>query len=115
MQEKTETIKEFLLRGEKEELFLISDIAQHGCGGGTISELIYYWDINKFYDKHHEEIWEELEEIGGLKELLEGTRKGGMNAPPSSDAHFKCLLTWVAVENVACRILNERIADNKVA
>ena len=115
MQEKTETIKEFLLRGEKEELFLISDISKHGCGGGIISELIYYNDINKFYDKHHEQIWEELEEIGGLKELLEGTRKGGMNAPPSSDAHFKCLLTWVAVENVACRILNERIADNKVA
>ena len=104
----TETIREFLLKGEKEKDFLISDIAKHGCGGGTVGELIYYNDINKFYDKHHEEIWEELEEIGGLKELLEGTRKGGMNAPPASDAHFKCLLTWVAVEGVACHILNER-------
>ena len=51
----TETIKEFLLKGEKEEDFLISDIAKHGCGCGTVSELIYYNDINKFYDKHHEE------------------------------------------------------------
>ena len=105
---KKETIREFLLKNEKEERFLISDVATHGCSGGTISELIYYHDINKFYDKHHEEIWEELEENGGLKELLEGTREGGINAPPSSDAHFKCLLTWVAVESVACKILNER-------
>ena len=98
-------IKEFLLKGEKEELFLIRDISKHGCGGGTISELIYYNDINKFYDKHHEEIWEELEEIGGLKDLINGTNR---NTEPSSDAHFKCLLTWIAVEGVACHILNER-------
>ena len=49
-----DTIKEYLLKGEKEKGFLISDVANHGCSGGTISELIYYNDINKFYDKHHE-------------------------------------------------------------
>jgi hypothetical protein len=101
----TETIREFLLKGEKEELFLISDISKHGCGGGTISELIYYNDINKFYDKHHQEIWKELDELGGLKELLKGTDD---LTEPNSDAHFKCLITWIAVEGVACKILNER-------
>ena len=37
----TQTIREFLLKGEKEKSFLISDIAKHGCGGGTVGELIY--------------------------------------------------------------------------
>ena len=46
-----ETIREFLLRGEKEERFLISDVAEHGCSGGTISELIYYDDTVKFHDE----------------------------------------------------------------
>jgi len=101
----TQTIREFLLKGEREDDFLISDISKHGCGGGTIGELIYYYDINKFYDKHHEEIWEELEEIGGLKDLMSGTTK---DTEPSSDAHLKCLITWLAVEGVACKILNER-------
>ena len=100
---KNETIREFLLRGEKEENFVIKDISNHGCGGGVISELIYYWDINKFYDKHHQEIWDEIEELGGLTQLgfTEDTQ-------PSSDKHFKCVLTWIAVEGVACKILNER-------
>ena len=100
---KNETIREFLLRGEKEEDFVIKDISTHGSSGGVISELIYYWDINKFYDKHHQEIWDEIEELGGLTQLgfTEDTQ-------PSSDKHFKCVLTWIAVEGVACKILNER-------
>ena len=110
MKAKKETIKEFLLRGEKEESFLINDVAHHGCGGGTISALIYYWAINKFYDKHYEEIWDEVNELGGLINLgfTEKTQ-------PTCDSHFKCVLTWLAVESVACHIINERIADNKVA
>ncbi len=47
-----ETIREFLLRGEKEERFLISDVAKHGCSGGTINQLIYYDDTVKFHDEH---------------------------------------------------------------
>ena len=57
------SVKEYLLKGEKEERFLIKDVADHGCSGGTISELIYYEDCNKFYDKHHEEIWDEVTEL----------------------------------------------------
>ena len=101
----TQTIREYLLKGEKESDFLISDVAKHGCGGGTVGELIYYEEIDFFYDKHHEEIWEELDQSGGLKDLINRTNR---NTEPSSDAHFKCLLTWVAVEGVACKILNER-------
>ena len=39
---KNETIRDFLLRGEKEDNFVIKDISTHGCGGGVISELIYF-------------------------------------------------------------------------
>ena len=104
---KKETIREFLLRGEKEELFLISDVATHGCSGGTISELIYYEDCNKFYDKHHEEIWDEVNELGGLKELI---TLNGLDYPDSNDT-FKCALTWLTVESIAQRIINEREDD----
>ena len=100
-----ETIREFLLRGEKEEDFVIKDISTHGCSGGVISELIYYWDINKFYDKHNEEIWDEINEIGGLTELI---KEKDAKLQPACDSHFKCFLTWCAVECVACKILNER-------
>jgi len=104
---KKETIREFLLRGEKEERFLISDVATHGCSGGTISELIYYEDCNKFYDKHHEEIWDEVNELGGLKELI---TLNGLDYPDSNDT-FKCALTWLTVESIAQRIINEREDD----
>ena len=101
---KKETIEEFLLRGEKQSSFLISDVATHGCSGGTISELIYYNDINKFYDKHHEKIWDEVNELGGLKELITAN---GLDYP-NSDNTFKCVLTWLTVESISQRIANER-------
>ncbi len=108
---KKETIREFLLRGEKEERFLISDVATHGCSGGTISELIYYEDCNKFYDKHHEEIWDEVNELGGLKELI---ALNGLDYPDSDDT-FKCTLTWLTVESIAQRIMDEKEDDRKTA
>ena len=55
------SVKEYLLKGEKEERFLIKDVADHGCSGGTISELIYYEDTVKFHDEHEDEIWSEIQ------------------------------------------------------
>ena len=69
-----------------------------------ISELIYYWDINKFYDKHNEEIWDEINNWWLNRNIKEKDAK----LQPTCDSHFKCVLTWVAVECVACKILNER-------
>ena len=39
-------IKQWLVLGEKEERFLIEDIANHGCEGG-IGGLIYYWETTE--------------------------------------------------------------------
>ena len=41
------TINSWLLQGQKEEQFLISDIAKHGCAGG-IGGLIYYNETASF-------------------------------------------------------------------
>jgi hypothetical protein len=34
------TINSWLLQGQKEEQFLISDIAKHGCAGGDLDHTI---------------------------------------------------------------------------
>ena len=103
----TQTIREFLLKGEKEELFLISDVAKHGCGGGTISELIYYDDTAKFHDKHEDEIWDELitmsEDFGNSPLELIASFNGGEEV--SSMTSLKNLLSWWVCETIARRIM----------
>ena len=117
MKAEKETIREFLLRGEKEESFLISDVAKHGCSGGTISELIYYDDTAKFHDKHEAEIWDEVDNEAGeygyssleYIDLL----KGGKEV--SSITGLKNLLSWGGCESIAQRRMDEREQDKEVA
>jgi hypothetical protein len=111
----SETIRQFLLKGEKEKNFLISDVAKHGCSGGTISELIYYDDTIKFHDKHEAEIWDEVNNEAGeygyssleYIDLL----KGGKEV--SSITGLKNLLSWWACEVIARRIMDEREDDRQ--
>ena len=105
-----ETIRQFLLRGEKEERFLISDVANHGCSGGTISELIYYEDSVKFYNDHEDEIWDELsnmaEDLGETIPFMISNFRGCKNV--DSAETFKNLLAWWICEHIARRISDER-------
>ena len=105
-----ETVAEFLLRGEKEERFLISDVATHGCSGGTISELIYYDDTVKFYNKHEAEIWDELnntaENLGETIPFMISNFRGCKDI--WSATTFKNLLAWWICEHIARRISDER-------
>ena len=48
-------IKDWLAQGEKDESFLISDIAKHGCSGG-VPGLTYYNETAAFYDAHEQEV-----------------------------------------------------------
>ena len=112
----TQTIREFLLEGEKEERFLISDVATHGCSGGTISELIYYDDTAKFHDKHEDEIWDELitmsEDFGNSPLELIASFNGGEEV--SSMTSLKNLLSWWVCETIARRIMGERESDEEI-
>ena len=112
---KKETIREFLLRGEKEENFVIKDISTHGCIGGTISELIYYKDTVKFHDKHEAEIWDELNnlslDLGEFPiEVIKGMR-GSKHI--DSIGQLKNLLSWWVCESISQRIMDEREDDQK--
>ena len=107
---KKQTVEEFLLKGEKQGSFLISDVATHGCSGGTISELIYYYDTVKFYNDHEEEIWDELSELaddlGETIPFMISNFRGCKNV--SDPKTFKNLLAGWICEYIAARILNER-------
>ena len=48
-------IKQWLHKGEKDQVFLIKDIATHGCSG-AVSGIIYYYETTKFHAEHEEEI-----------------------------------------------------------
>ena len=90
-------IKEWLRKGEKEDIFLISDIAKHGCSGG-VSGLIYYRETRAFHDEHEEEIWDlvaEYAENEGCK-LMELVYRITKNA--GSITQLKNDLVWWAVE-----------------
>ena len=117
MKAEKETIREFLLRGEKEESFLISDVAKHGCSSGIISGLIYYDDTVKFHDEHEEEIWDEVDnqanEYGYSSLEYIDLLKGGKKV--SSITGLKNLLSWWVCEVIAQRIMDEREQDKEVA
>ena len=90
-------IKEWLRKGEKEDVFLISDIAKHGCTGG-VGGLIYYRETTTFHDEHEEEIWDlaaEYAENEGCK-LMELVGRIAKNA--GSISQLKNDLVWWAVE-----------------
>jgi hypothetical protein len=100
-----ETITTFLGRGQKEERFLISDIAKYGCSGG-VSGITTYAETCAFYDKHKTEIWDLLYDfsedqnfsIPYLMSDFEGARQ------VHDEDTFKNFLVWWAVKNVARQI-----------
>jgi hypothetical protein len=103
-----DTITTDLFKGQKEERFLISDIATHGCSGG-VSGLTYYTETIAFYDKHKKEIWDMLydmsEDQGFSIPFLISDFNGARNV--SDEDTFKNLLVWWAVETKAREIEND--------
>ena len=90
-------IKEWLKEGELHEQFLISDIAQYGCGGG-VAGLIYYDDTTSFYNEHEEEIWKYLDEAADAAGVTVGSL---FPKDVFSPASFKNWTSWFAVESAA--------------
>ena len=98
---KQDSIREWLEATQEKER--IEDVVQHGCQGGTISELIYYRDTSAFYQKYQDEIWDKLEDTRadmGLDSILKliATFHGHVG----SDLQLQNLLAWWAAE-VTCQ------------
>jgi hypothetical protein len=102
-------IKEWLYQQESENIFLVKDVADHGCSGG-VGGLIYYRETVKFHDDHEEEIWDMLY----TQATDEGLKVMDLIARVAKDAgsitQLKNQLVWYAVEVRAQEILAERSA-----
>jgi len=103
-----ETITTFLGRGQKEEQFLISDIAKYGCSGG-VAGLTYYKETCAFYDKHKTEIWDLLYDMSEDQNFSIPFLISDFNGARqvTCEDSFKNLLVWWAVEHVARDIENQ--------
>jgi len=91
------TIKEWLKKGEQDELFLINDIAVHGCKGG-VPGLTYFVETTAFYNEHEADVWKYVREAAeacgeSVFFLLDKDIRG-----PTA---FKNSMTWLAVECAA--------------
>jgi len=100
------TIKEWLKKGEQDELFLISDIAKHGCSGG-VPGLTYYVDTTAFYNDHEADVWKQVRhaaEAAGESVffLLDKDIRG-----PTA---FKNSMVWLAVEMAAQELAQQEAA-----
>ena len=103
------TINSWLLQGEKEERFLISDIAKHGCAGG-VSGLTYYNETSAFYDDHETEIWTILSDEADAAGILNGLMLYNICKNPDNLTTLKNDLVWFAVE-VAAKELQDNPQD----
>ena len=104
------TINSWLLQGEKEERFLISDIAKHGCAGG-IGGLVYYRETSAFYDDHEAEIWAMVSDAADAAGILNGLMLYNICKNPDSLEILKNDLVWWAVELAAQDLLENLEED----
>jgi len=104
------TINSWLLQGQKEEQFLISDIAKHGCAGG-IGGLVYYRETSAFYDDHEAEIWAMVSDAADAAGIANGLMLYNICKNPDSLEILKNDLVWWAVELAAQDLLENLEED----
>ena len=104
-------IREWLRNGEKENIFLIKDIATHGCSGG-VGGLIYYWETTQFHAAHEQEIWDLLYQYAqdSGEQLMDYIAAIPIMKDVGSHAQFLNALVWWAVEVRAQELAAEKDA-----
>ena len=104
-------IKQWLCKGEKDEVFLIKDIATHGCLGG-VNGIIYYYETTKFHGEHEKEIWDLLYQYAqdSGEKLMDYIAAIPIMKDVGSHAQFVNALVWWAVEVRAQEMLVEQEA-----
>lgn len=94
----------------KNKKMILQEILEHGCISGIVSELIYYTDTIRFYDKHKEEIntllYHTMEEID-IYDLKSIFRDFDETDPLCLETHNKNLLAWFAFEETSRKLYNE--------
>ncbi|MCP4473465.1 MAG: hypothetical protein GY821_02625 [Gammaproteobacteria bacterium] len=86
------------------------DICQHGAISG-FHGLIYYSETSQLYDVYHEDIWAILREEYDMfdqSSCLSYIASFQHAKDVESDAQWKNLLVWYAVENLAYRLTQGR-------
>lgn len=95
----TASIEAFLLENYIDQL---EDIVNNGCSGGTVSELIYHYDIDAFYAEHKSQIDAIVEEVfyqlyeGQPEEWFKNAKRIGFDIVNLDDA--RRFYTYLAVE-----------------
>ena len=102
-------IREWLRNGEKDNIFLIKDIATHGCSG-AVTGIIYYYETTKFHVEHEKEIWDLLYEYAQQEGEQLMDKVAQVCKDVGSHAQFVNALVWWAVEVRAQEILAEQEA-----
>ena len=101
------SIEAFLLENYSEQL---QDIAEYGCSAGTVSELIYHYQIDEFYNEHKTQIDAIVEEIfydcyvGNPEAWFANAKRLGFDIVNIDDA--RRFYTWLAVEVKAQELVN---------
>lgn len=99
---------------EDMEMYM-SDVIQHGCVSGTVSELIYYTDTVEFYNKYKRDIndllAEAMDNYGTDSPSDIFGEKWDSEDPLAEDTHNQNLLAWFAFEETTYRVANELELD----
>ena len=101
-----ETLEE---QGDDEEIKgFIGDLINHGCQSGMVTELIYYADTIKFYDKFEDDIEDLISEnMEGLGIETRPLFIESLNGSAENMTQEKNLLSWFAFEETVRRINGE--------
>jgi len=109
--EKKDTITNWLILGELDDEFLVSDISTHGCDGG-VPGVTYYKETIAFHDTYEKEIWDLLKQhadenmVEMRKMLFDLQNEQGS----SSITQLKNDLAWWSIEVRAQEIMAARTA-----
>lgn len=87
----------------------LSEVIQHGCQSGIVSDLIYYNDTVKFFEEHKEEINAMLAEMidstgCSIDELLTNWDE---EDPLIMETNNQNILAWFGYEETARKILDD--------
>ena len=104
-------ITQWLHKGEKDKVFLIKDIATHGCSG-AVTGIIYYYETTKFHADHEKEIWDLLYQYAqdSGEQLMNYIASIPIMKDVGSHAQFVNALVWWAVEVRAQQLVAQQDA-----